>query len=96
MVVAVICDVVSDLDKEDQAGLYGYDSDKDFAMAHDEEKQKHQEKKKQAIEERLQDLQEQIENMVAVQNQMRSVTLMLADKLRQQALQLRDEKPEEA
>lgn len=59
-------------------------------MAHHEEKQNHQERKKQAIEERLQDLQEQIDNMVLVQNQMRSVTLKLAEKLREQALQLND------
>jgi len=59
-------------------------------MAHREEKQNHQERKKQAIEERLQDLQEQIDNMVLVQNQMRSVTLKLAEKLREQALQLND------
>lgn len=80
LVVAVICDVVADLDKEDQAGLYGFDSEKEFEMARHRDEIK--ESKKQAIEARMRELQKQIESMVHVQDQMRLTTLLLAKKLK--------------
>ena len=82
LVVAVICDVVADLDKEEQAGLYGFDSDEEFEMARHREMK---ESKKEAIDTRMRELQNQIESMVQVQDQMRLTTLLLAKKLRDNA-----------
>ena len=90
LVVAVICDVVSDLDKDGQAGLYGFDSDEEFEMAH---KRSVEDKasKKEAIEKRMKELQQQIETMVNVQDQMRLTTMLLAKKLRDNSRLARDE-----
>lgn len=90
LVVAVICDVVSDLDKEEQAGLYGFESDEEFEMARKrgvEDKAS----KKEAIEKRMKELQQQIETMVNVQDQMRLTTMLLTKKLRDNSRLAQDE-----
>lgn len=89
LVVAVICDVVADLDKEGQAGLYGFDSEAEFELARHRDEVKAD--KKQAIENRMKELQKQIETMVQVQDQMRLTTLLLAKKLRDNARQVEEE-----
>jgi len=83
LVVAVICDVVSDLDKEGQAGLYGFDSDEEFEMA--QKRNFDNSAKKGAIDNRMRELQQKIETMVKMQDQMRSTTILLANKLRDSA-----------
>lgn len=89
LVVAVICDVVSDLDKEGQAGLYGFNSEAEFEMARNRDEIKAN--KKQAVEKRMKELHQQIETMVQVQDQMRLTTLLLAKKLRDNAMQVEEE-----
>ncbi|KAL3795086.1 hypothetical protein ACHAWO_009249 [Cyclotella atomus] len=89
LVVAVICDVVSDLDKEGQAGLYGFNSEAEFEMARNRDEIKAN--KKQAVEKRMKELHQQIETMVQVQDRMRLTTLLLAKKLRDNAMRFEEE-----
>ena len=88
LVVAVICDVVADLGKDAQAGLYGFDEDEEFELAQHRE-QVH-ENRKHTIEKRMKELQHQIENMVKLQDQMRLTTIILAKKLRDNASQFQE------
>jgi hypothetical protein len=89
LVVAVICDVVADLGKDAQAGLYGFDADQEFELARHREQV--QENRKHVIEKRMKELQQQIETMVRVQDQMRLTTILLAKKLRDNASQFQEE-----
>lgn len=75
LVIAVICDVVADLDKEDQANLYGFDSEKEFAM-------REKPTIKYPAEERVKEMQRQLDNMAKVQEEMRLTILVLAKKLK--------------
>ena len=85
LIIAVICDAVHVLSKEDKAGLYGFDLDDyppEANEANSYEGDMQNTRPTTITEQRLEELQKQLDDMVIGQEKMKTVIAVLVEQLR--------------